>query len=65
MALKNVQYLYAESLTPEQRSHLNIKVDKGLIAIETRASKLHREPIQLKEGILKYIWSLEKEKEGE
>jgi len=61
MTLKNVQYVYAERLTQEERSLLNIKVDRGLIAIETRASKLKRVPIQLKEGILKYIWSLENE----
>ena len=60
MTLKNVQYMYAENLSPEEKGKLGISVDEGLVAIETRASKLKRKPIQLKKGIVEYLWSLDK-----
>lgn len=61
--LKNVQYVYAQELNEQERKDLGICVDSGLVAIETRASTLTRTPKILKEGIVKYLWSLEKEKQ--
>ena len=60
MVLKDVQYVYAEELTHEERSDLGITDTRGLFAIETTASKLKRTPKPLKDGIISYIWSLKK-----
>ncbi|MBW2980119.1 hypothetical protein KY360_01735 [Candidatus Woesearchaeota archaeon] len=62
MALKGVQYVYAEDLTSAERETWGIDVDSGLVAIETHASKLTREPKVLEGGIIEYIWSLEKKR---
>lgn len=62
MTLKNVQYAYAEDMTPEEKTELSITAKEGLIAIETRNPEIKRKAVLLKDGFVPYLWELGKER---
>ena len=52
MVLRNVSYVKAQDMDSEQRKELDIKVDRGLIAIETHNQNYETKAIIIQKGEL-------------
>lgn len=55
MTLRNVNYVRVKNLSNEQKAEMNIKVEGGLVAIETHNEEYNQKIKVLKKGIVNYI----------
>ncbi len=55
MTLRNVNYVRVKNLTPEQKIEMGIKVQGGIVAIETHNEEYKQKIKVLSKGLVNYI----------